>query len=294
MINRGLTGEFEWLNKRFLVVGVSGGKDSLALALYLKSKDIDYTPVFLDTGHEHQDTIDYVNNYLINFFPNLVVLKNENLNKKESAFKGGFEQAVAQAKMFPSSKMRFCTKTLKIDPLIKYLNEMRYKTRSKPVNAVGIRKQESQRRSKLNEIEEQDEATIWRAIIEWKVEDVISIIKKNGFKPNPLYLRGMDRVGCYPCIYESKHNIRYISLTDPERIEYIDDLEQRVNKLREKEDKKEKSYFFYRQKKPMPIHDVVAWSKNKIDNDVEEHEETGCMRWGLCESAQQELFNIEN
>ena len=293
MINRGLAGEFQWLNKRFLVAGLSGGKDSLALCLYLKNNGIRFTPVFIDTGHEHPDTYHYIHNYLSTIFTNIEVIREELYFKEDSAFKGGFEQLVDLNKEFPSVLRRSCTKHLKMRPLIRYLNKKRKETRAKPISCSGIRWQESSKRSKLSEIEDIDEATWWRPVISWTEKNIIDYINENNVKPNPLYIDGgASRVGCYPCIFASKSGIRYMSIKDPKRIEYIDDFENRIN---QKHKDKDNTYFFTRgvPRKPRPIREVVEWSLGGSENDTRDQELDGCLKWGLCESASVRL-NIDD
>ena len=42
------------------VLALSGGKDSSALAVYMRTKDIDMEYVFCDTGEELQETYDNI------------------------------------------------------------------------------------------------------------------------------------------------------------------------------------------------------------------------------------------
>ena len=191
------------------------------------------------------------------------------------------EQLIKKRKMFPSSSKRFCTTELKKIPLENFLNLQRKKTRKKPVNVTGVRKYESYHRSMLDEIEEHDEATQWRPILSFTEEEVIAIIKKHNMKPNPLYLRGFSRVGCYPCIYAKKSEIRLISITDPKRIDELENLENKVQAMPKNQNRK--ATFFYRSKKNLTIKEAVEWSKNRVDDDVKEQEERGCQAWGLCE-----------
>lgn len=299
MINNNIIdNNFSWLNGRHLTVGFSGGKDSLATCLYLKENNIKFTPVFIDTGFEHEKTIDYIYNYCVpNIVPNLVTIRNEKYFDEKSEFAGGFEQLVADMKIFPSFKTRFCTRDLKVRPLLGYLNEIRIKTLKKPINVNGIRKQESKSRSKMSMIEEKDEATTYRPIINWSEQNVIDIIRKHDIKPNPLYISGASRVGCYPCIFARKHEIRYISIKEPERISYIEDFEDRINNLEHNKKKDRKSYFFTERrhvtpKKQIPIRDFVKWGNDKNYDDTIEQEEKGCMKWGLCESNQPHQLNL--
>lgn len=294
MINKEITNEyFKFLNNRFLTVGFSGGKDSLATCLYFNENNIRYTPVFIDTGFEHPKTLDYIYNYCKpEILPNLITIRNEKYFNKDSSFKGGFEQMVEHNKIFPSSKLRFCTRLLKITPLVEYLNNIRKETKSKPINANGIRKEESKARSKLSFIDEKDEVTTFRPILNWSKNQVIEIIKKHNIKPNPLYIQGDSRVGCYPCIFSKKNEIRYLATKDIQRINYIEDLEKRVNNLEHNKNINRQAYFFARgnPKKAKPIKDIVKWSLTNAKGEIEDYEEQGCISWGLCEPVQGSLF----
>ena len=59
---------------------------------------------------------------------------------------------------------------------------------------------------------------------------MIAIHKRHELAPNPLYLMGATRVGCWPCIYARKSEIRLIADVDPGRIVRIAALEERVAK----------------------------------------------------------------
>jgi 3'-phosphoadenosine 5'-phosphosulfate sulfotransferase (PAPS reductase)/FAD synthetase len=287
LINHNLEENFEFLNDRPLYANISGGKDSTALGLYLLENKIRFTPVFLDTGWEHPSTYEYIKNILTPIFGEFTVLRNEKYFKDNEEWKGGFEQMLLYNKVFPNGMMKFCTRELKITPVMNFYVEAFLKTGKKPINCLGIRAEESFKRSTLNEKEEKDEATIWRPLIQYKEADVIDLHHKHNVPPNPLYLKGYSRVGCYPCIYARKHEIRHIYLSDPDRIEYIAKLEEKVTALREN---KGLQTFFKsksKDKKKMTINEIVEWSntsKGQVLDDQEDIEEDGCMRWGLCET----------
>jgi Phosphoadenosine phosphosulfate reductase family len=92
---------------------------------------------------------------------------------------------------------------------------------------MGVRGDESVRRSTMPEWEFDDEwdGFLWRPLIRWPVADVIGIHIRHGVPMNPLYHRGHDRVGCYPCIYENKDGIRLVADNSPERIDEIEQME---------------------------------------------------------------------
>lgn len=53
----------------------------------------------------------------------------------------------------------------------------------------------------------------------WPLEvgAVVEAHRRGGLPPNPLYLRGARRVGCFPCIYAQKHDVALLAAEDPDR-----------------------------------------------------------------------------
>lgn len=302
MINTDIQGSLSWLNDRPLMVSMSGGKDSTALGLYLKRQGIRFTPVFCDTGWEHPATYDYIRDVLEPAFGRFVVLRNESLWSSPEGWRGGMETAVYKHKIFPSGVVKFCTRELKVTPAQNYFSSERLRLGVKPINAVGIRAEESAKRSTMEEVEEQDEATVWRPLIKWTEEQVIALHREEAMPPNPLYIKGAARVGCFPCIYARKSEIRHMSYTAPERIHELAELERRLNEHRAAHGKEPTATFFKSRredKTPMFIADIVEWSRQDrrqgYVDDVDEIEDEGCMRWGLCERpepVQLSLFSL--
>jgi 3'-phosphoadenosine 5'-phosphosulfate sulfotransferase (PAPS reductase)/FAD synthetase len=295
-INTHLTGELEWLNHRPVFASISGGKDSAALGLYLQDSGVAFTPLFLDTGWEADSTYEYIHDVLVPQFGEFLVLRNEKLfdaELEEQGWRGGMEQAIYRNNMFPSGMAKFCTRLLKVEPIQNFYAELRARTRVKPVNIVGVRAEESRKRAQMSEIEEQDEATVWRPLLTWTEDQVIEYHSKHKLPPNPLYVLGNSRVGCYPCIYARKHELRHLSYSNPARIDHIGALERRINEIRG-EGKKLASFFRSRRKDGdyMDITKQVEWSrtsrKGEYLDDQDELEEEGCMRWGLCERPKSE------
>ena len=290
MINNNLTGQYAWLNQRPLYASISGGKDSTALGIFLQENDIKFTPLFIDTGWEHDATYEYINDVLVPRFGEFIFIRNEQYFKDDPEWKGGMEQVIKKNRMFPSGFAKFCTRLLKVVPVQNFYAEIRAQTKKKPINAIGVRAQESIKRSILLETEEQDEATVWRPLISWKETEVINLHSKHAITPNPLYLKGSSRVGCYPCIYARKHEIRHMSLADPDRIKYIEELEQRVNKELRRPDQRQATFFKskHKDRTPMGIKEIVEWSRHDRSgylDDQDEIENEGCMKWGLCETS---------
>lgn len=291
-------------DQRELIVGrpiyasLSGGKDSTALALWLRENDVPFTAFFCDTGWEHPDTYDYLA-YLQSVIGPIKTIKSEkawseikhdqDTRNADPMNLGGLPTLALKKSFFPRGAARWCTLELKVEPVREYLTAQRMLMRAKPINAVGIRAAESQSRSLMTEIDEHDESTTWRPIIRWDEQLVIDTLKRHGVRPNPLYLRGAARVGCFPCIYARKSEIKHIVQNDPWRIDQIRIMEERVSATKGRAS----SFFGARIKSHaavMPIDEIAKWSVGPVDDMFADiPEEQGCMRWGLCESLPRSL-----
>lgn len=193
-------------------------------------------------------------------------------------------------RMFSSGRHRWCTYYLKVAPAQAYFAQVRYDAGVKPINAVGIRAEESAARAQQAEVEEQDEATVWRPLLQWDEAQVRAVHAEHGVRPNPLYLQGASRVGCWPCIHARKHELRHLAAVAPERLAHIANLEERVTALRREDNPEAAQATFFKSRvagvPKMAIPAIVQWATTKdgeaID-DIADIEEEGCMRWGLCE-----------
>lgn len=113
------------------VLGISGGKDSAALAIYVKTKypSIDFEFYTCDTGKELDETYQLIKNLEVYLGIKIKLLKGAE-NSSEDPFDhflkmyGGF---------LPSSQARWCTKKLKLEPFEKYVGD------DPVISYVGIR-----------------------------------------------------------------------------------------------------------------------------------------------------------
>lgn len=98
-----------------VVVSWSGGKDSQACLIWACSKygSKNVIAVFCDTGWEHKDTYKHVFLICETLGVELQVLK----SKKYDGF---IDMAIKRGR-YPSTKLRFCTEKLKIEPMIDWV-----------------------------------------------------------------------------------------------------------------------------------------------------------------------------
>lgn len=270
------------------LLSVSGGKDSTAMILYLKEiavdpKLIDY--VFMDTGWEDVKTyeyLDYLENELdikINRIRSNIKVKPEHEEIYEECLSvmgrdySDFVALILYKGMFPSGYAQFCTGELKVKPFQELLDSRDYQA----ISCVGIRREESLRRSTYEEWEfnESFNFWVWRPLIEFTEKQVIDIHHRHNVKPNPLYLKGAHRVGCYPCIQSNKKEMSAFP-TDHSHIKVLRILEEFHSKRRDKP-----VTFF----KGGTIQEVLNWSQTAYGGKqlflFNPHERT-CEKWGMC------------
>ena len=215
------------------------------MALHLRDRGVEAQHVFCDTGWEHPATYEYIRGPLTDAIGPIVWLRSEvtlpdereQLAQDLEARLGHYSAMVRwilSKGMFPSRQRRFCTEQLKVLPIAEYLRPMAEAAPGWVVNAVGIRAGESFARSQLPEWEASNlgiPAVTWRPLREWSEADVIAIHKRHGLKPNPLYLLGASRVGCWPCIFARKAEILMMANLTPVHVEVIADLEREMTRL---------------------------------------------------------------
>lgn len=289
------------LNGRQIVASISGGKDSAAMSLYLHELGIEHQRVFLDTGWESPITYEYLRTELPKAIGSITWIRGEHQ----------MEDLIRHKGMFPSRTIRFCTQELKVKPMIRHLRVL-IEAGQEVINAVGIRAAESAARSQMVEWEFQEgfDCEVWRPLIRWTEQNVIDIHCRHGLKPNPLYLLGALRVGCWPCIHARKSEVRLIAETDPGRIVRLRLLEDQVGvsarrraELAGRSLGNAPSWFMNplrrldsngkREGGCWPIERVVEWSRTAYRGAAQQNKDEfllasqsdGCMRWGLCDTG---------
>lgn len=117
------------------VIGISGGKDSSALAIYLAQlyPNLNLEYYFCDTGKELKETYQLIRN-----LETFLGIKVEELNAADKSHHSPFDHFLGVYGGFlPSSTARWCTKKLKLDPFEKYVGD------DPVISYVGIRGDEN-------------------------------------------------------------------------------------------------------------------------------------------------------
>lgn len=232
------------------VVSISGGKDSAVTALYCRETEDASSMVLIsaETDHEHPITYDYLR-YLEDYFGMPIhrlradftdrIARKRRYVQEVWPTEGVPQEIVDRALAvlqptgnamldlciwkgrFPSRKAQFCTEELKTTVLMNFqldLIEQGYAVWS----WQGIRADESLARRYRPAFEQMDDHLfIYRPIIRWTAADVFEAHAYCGLKPNPLYLQGMRRVGCMPCINSGKDELAEIVRRWPDVIEKL-------------------------------------------------------------------------
>jgi 3'-phosphoadenosine 5'-phosphosulfate sulfotransferase (PAPS reductase)/FAD synthetase len=147
-----------------------------------------------------------------------------------------FFQMVEHRGKFPSPTNRQCTSDLKRDPIDKFIRHW-CKTHGRylVVNCMGIRADESDRRSKATPFKVNTrngkagrEWYDWYPIFEWGIDEVWAEIASAGQKPHYAYELGMSRLSCVFCIMSNKSDIRTAARHRPELYRKYVQTEERL------------------------------------------------------------------
>ena len=189
------------------ILGISGGKDSAALAVHLRDRIPDMEYVFCDTGKELNETYEfidkleaYLNKHIIRLPEELEGNKNKNFDHYIELFNG----------YLPSASNRWCTAELKLAPFEKYLGE------DKVINYVGIRADEN----RTGLISSKGNVKTVFPFREDNIdkEGVLKILEQAGIGL-PTYYEWRTRSGCYFCFYQSPKEWKGLKKRHPELFE---------------------------------------------------------------------------
>lgn len=241
-------------------VNISGGKDSTAVYLLALRRGGPLRAIMADTGHEHPATVDYAERLSERTGGPVVEMVRADFSA-EIARKRRYvetvwrEQGVPEATVeralaalvpsgipmldlclwkgrFPSRKAPFCTEYLKeravfgacVGPAL---------LDGPVVQWLGVRRNESANRARAPfaqrvRFDDRHDMLLFRPLIHWTAENVFAFARAHGLEPNPLYLQGMGRVGCFPCIHAGKDELAAIGRRFPWAIDRLLEYEAAV------------------------------------------------------------------
>ena len=192
------------------VLGISGGKDSSALAVYMRGKVPDMEYFFCDTGAELPETYDYLNR--------LEAVLGKAIVRLNATRDFDHWMQVYQGTL-PSASMRWCTKNLKIKPLEDWLGS------DEAVSYVAIRADEN----RLGYVSTKPNI---KAVFPFREDGidrdgVNTILEESGIGL-PAYYEWRTRSGCYFCFFQRKHE--WVGLADrhPDLFERAIEYEDKV------------------------------------------------------------------
>lgn len=184
------------------ILSLSGGKDSSALAIYLRDRIPDLEYVFCDTEKELDETYDYLNRLEAYLGKPIIRLKHDGR---------GFDHwLTVYGNYLPSPLSRWCTKHLKLRPFEHFVG-------GDPVhNYIGIRADEEREgyishRPNIAAVYPFKEDGITR-------RDVTQILEGSGLGL-PRYYEWRSRSGCFFCFFQQK--IEWVGLLEnhPDRFQ---------------------------------------------------------------------------
>jgi len=191
------------------ILALSGGKDSAALAVYMKDRVPNMEYVFCDTGKELQETYDYLG--LLEVYLNRPIHR---LKAEDNGRELSFDDLLAIRRGFlPSPQMRWCTEYLKIKPYERYIGDDRI------VSYVGIRADEGHRKRYIST---KPNIVPRYPFVEDGIrrKDVIDILNNTYVGGRPLglpkYYQWRSRSGCYFCFFQQRREWVGLLETHPE------------------------------------------------------------------------------
>ena len=169
------------------ILSLSGGKDSAALALYMRDRVPEMEYIFNDTGKELPETYEYLDR-IGDFLGRPVIRLN--------ADKGFDHWYQLYGGMIPSNHRRWCTKMLKLKPFETYVGD------APVLNYVGIRADEDRQ----GYVSTKPNITPVYPFIEdgMVYADIVRLLHQSGVGMPPYTRWGRTRSGCYFCFYQQK------------------------------------------------------------------------------------------
>lgn len=234
------------------VLGLSGGKDSAALAIYIKDhypeihKKVEY--FFSDTGAELKEAYEFLDKL------------ETYLGKEIIRLSSGREfdhWLKVHNDMLPSARQRWCTRTMKIKPFEQFVGD------DPVVSYVGIRADENRegyisQKPTIKAVFPFIEDGLVRVDIFRVLEESVGI---------PEYYKWRSRSGCYFCFFQRQDEWLGLKENHPELFEQAKQYEQRLRERYDLDiaDKRFVGSGSYTWSNQGTLDEVVAKAKHKRD-----------------------------
>ena len=169
------------------ILSLSGGKDSTALALYMRDRVPNLEYVFCDTEKELKETYDYLERLEVHLGKPIQRIRPDI----------GFDDLLEQRRSFlPSPQVRWCTEYLKIRPFERFIGT------DQVMMYVGIRADESHRKGYIS-TKPNIHARFPFVEDGLRLRDVMRILEDSKLGI-PEYYKWRSRSGCFFCFYQQR------------------------------------------------------------------------------------------
>ena len=177
------------------ICGISGGKDSSALAVYMRRRVPEMEYFFCDTGAELPETYEYLTRLEVILGKPVARLNaSRGFDHWFEVFRGAL----------PSPQMRWCTKNMKIKPIEEWIGD------DPAISYVAIRADEANRKGYIST--KKNIETRFPFIEDGIDRSAVMRILEDAGIGLPEYYKWRTRSGCYFCFYQRK--AEWIGLAD--------------------------------------------------------------------------------
>ena len=193
------------------ICGISGGKDSSALAVYLRDTVPEMEYFFCDTGAELPETYEYLTRLQVILGKPIARLNaSRGFDHWFEVFRG----------TLPSPQMRWCTKNMKIKPIEEWIGD------GQAISYVAIRSDEANRKGYIST---KPNIRSRFPFVEDGIDrqGVMNILEDAGIGL-PKYYEWRTRSGCYFCFYQRKAEWIGLAERHPELFERAVAIESKV------------------------------------------------------------------
>lgn len=190
------------------ILAISGGKDSAALAVYMKEKypHIPLEYIFTDSGCELPETYEYLDRIQAILNINIIRIKSNKDFDYWLKYFGG---------VLPSPSNRWCTRLLKLQPYSRWLKENYPYIRIK--SYIGLRIDED-RKGFIPKKSENIEPIYPFITDKLALIDIYNILEKSGIGL-PKYYSWRQRSGCYFCFFQREGDWQGLKKEHPDLFE---------------------------------------------------------------------------